>query len=507
MSSHPTALSTTRRIRWIVVGTVALLSAAVLVALPMYHDHAIYWRGGELLSSGGKLADDYLVKQPAIYMLFAAARALFGEHEWSYRLLDAIVQIATAAVLARIGSRFGDSDLGAVAAAIYLVAYSASGYVLAAHPESYIGIVVGPLALLHATDGTRRWHWFAEGILLTALVWLKVTFGLVAVALLAYDIVERRWNGNRWIAIAAGAIVANAIGLALIYDRIEWSSLPAAIEYVHFYGSLPPLGSAALIAAWHNVIRSVAEHYTIALATFALYGWLGVARHRDRIVAVWIAVSLALAVSIVVERKFGVVHLWRMLPMLAIPMAEGAIELWHKLAAFWSSNRHVRRWAVAVPVVAALVFLQRYNAAFQRHAHNVLHRETLWQIAGTIASNRRPNERVLVLSACMSQLYVFLREPHWQHFSTTLPVLATCVPSRWRALLEQDMRSADWLVVGTLDRAEWLFGHDRSSLEALRSDSTLSHYLDDRFVPVMLTDIAIVFHRKQYDVSHMSRSR
>lgn len=275
------------------------------------------------------------------------------------------------------------------------------------------------------------------------------------------------------------------------------------------------------------MIRSVAEHYTIALAAFALYGWLGVARHRDRIVAVWIAVSLALAVSIVVERKFGVVHLWRMLPMLAIPMADGAIELWHKLAAFWSSSRHVRRWAVAVPVVAALVFLsplprfvqllgvagtaltdpQRYNAAFQRHAHNVLHRETLWQIAGTIASNRRPNERVLVLSACMSQLYVFLREPHWQHFSTTLPVLATCVPSRWRALLEQDMRSADWLVVGTLDRAEWLFGHDRSSLEALRSDSTLSHYLDDRFVPVMLTDIAIVFHRKQYDVSHMSRSR
>ncbi|MCX7930742.1 MAG: glycosyltransferase family 39 protein [Chlorobi bacterium] len=509
---------------WIVAAAVMILSAAVLIALPMYHDHAIYWRGGELLLHGSKLSDDYLVKQPLIYVLYAIANLLFGYHEWSYRLLDALIQTTTAAMLVLFGTRIGGSTLGMTSGCIYAVTYSANGYVLAAHPESYVGIIVLLVTFLHARQRPQWWHSVLEGALLAMLIWLKVTFALVAFGLLAFDIVERQRSStlyHRWLFIIFGMTISTGIGLALLYDRIEWSSLPAAIEYMRFYSSLPPIGTAAVASAWHNVIRSAAEHYTMTLVMCGFLGWLILARRNEPVIWLWAAVTCALVLSILVERKFGVVHLWRLLPVLSVPIAAGVLDIWQHILALWKRSPAFARWTIAAPllamgvafspvprfieslgiIVAAITDTERYNAAFQRPAHNVLHRATLWKIAGVISTQRKAGERVLVLSACTSQLYVFLREPIWNHFMTTLPMFATSVPERWRQLRDADIRAADWLVVAKLDRAEWLFGHQRSSWESLRADSTLARYVDEHFVPTMETDIVTVLRRTVFVVS------
>jgi hypothetical protein len=128
---------------------------------------------------------------------------------------------------------------------------------------------------------------------------------------------------------------------------------------------------------------------------------------------------------------------------------------------------------------------------------------TLWRIAGFIHAHRKPGDRVLVVSACMAQLPVFLGEPEWYHFATSLPILGTSVPTRWRTLFEQDVRRADWLVVSTLDRSEVLFGHRYSSWEALQQDTERMHYIHEHFTLVMETPIAIVLHRR---TSHVSLS-
>lgn len=88
-----TRIRSAERTAWLFAAACAVGASAIIIAMPMYHDHAIYWRGGERLLLGRPLADDYLVKQPAIYAIFAFSRAIFGEHEWSYRVVDAALQL------------------------------------------------------------------------------------------------------------------------------------------------------------------------------------------------------------------------------------------------------------------------------------------------------------------------------------------------------------------------------------------------------------------------------
>ncbi len=511
--------------RWIATTILAILAAAVIVAQPMYHDHAIYWRGGELIADGKKLADDYLVKQPLIYVFFACAKFLFGEHEWSYRLLDAGYQIATAAALALFACRlYGNATVAALSASLYLFLYSANAFVLGAHPESLAGLPLLLIAVrrLYSGDNTPMQR-VSEGVLLAVLLWLKITFAVVVAALIALDVHKRQTVGARaggWLLMLASAVLVSIAGIALLADRIEWSSLPAVVEYLWFYGSLPPLGEAA-VNAWHNLIRFTGENLTLSATALAGVGIGILARSASYPVSVWAAFTLAMALSVIVERKFGVVHLWRLLPWLALPMSLGCIATVHALRNTWYAAKPFVRATMIVPLVViglalsplprfakslaipvyALTSTDRYNAAFQRHAHNILHRTTLWEIAGHIASNRSNSDRVFVLSSCMSQLYVFLHEPHWHHFSTTMPIFAVHVPQHWQNLYRQDLRRADWLVISTLDRAATLFGHNRSSWESLQADSSSAEYVRSHFECAMETPIAYVFKRTVPDVS------
>lgn len=510
-------------VQWIATGVIAVLAVAIIVAQPLYHDHAIYWRGGEVLLDGRtKLADDYLVKQPLIYLFFALAKLLFGDHEWSYRLLDALYQLGTASALALVANRIGGAVLAATSAGAYLLVYSASAYVLAAHPESLAGLLLALLALgrMHPRN-----HWLDpawEGLLLTALVWLKLTFLLVAPALLLFDIIERRSAGQvakEWAIALLAVFISSAGGLLLLANTIEWSSVPAALEYLRFYGTQPPIGPA-IVNAWHNLIRSAAENFTITMTALAGIGIGLLTRRANRNVVLWALLSLAMSASIIIERKFGVVHLWRLLPCLTIPLAVGPLWTVRTMTTLWKSSFVTVRLtmlplagaaiafspiprflhSLAVPIYA-LTDTERYNDAYQRTAHNVLHRRTLWDIAGFIRSSDPTADRVLILSSCMSQLYVFLHQPQWHHFSTTMPIFAQHVPLRWRALYWQDIRRADWLVVSTLDRAEPLFGHGRSSWESLYADTASAHYVQAHFRVAMTTPIARVLKRTVSDVS------
>lgn len=502
---------------WI-AGIVTVGAGAIIVALPMYHDHAIYWRGGELLLEGKPLANDFLVKQPGIYAVFAAARLLLGDHEWSYRLLDAVVQIGIAALLARIAAQLEGRILAGVTYAVYLLTYAASAFVLGSHPESYIGIAVA-LFVLSRMQSEQNWQQVVvDGVLVTWLVWLKVTFAIAAIAVALADLLSgssvRVW-ARHWLGVVGIAVGATALLVGFFTPHIDWSSLPPAVEYMRFYASLPPLTFATLTDIGHRLLRVITENYSVAVSGAAIAGWIFLARTGHPHLLLWALLSIGVALSIIVERKFGVVHLWRMLPLIAIPAAKGFVVAFKNLGDLWRQSALSMRIAVVMPLCLSIALLsplpravmmlraplyaavspEQYNAAFQRPAHNVLHRQTLWTLCGYLASNRKPNERVLVLSSCMSQLYVFLREPQWYHFSTTLPVMGTFVPKQWRKLYEQDLQQADWLVISTLDRANWLTGHNYSSWEWFCADRLSSEYLRTHFCHVMETDIAKVYRR------------
>lgn len=517
------------RTAWLFAAACAVGASAIIIAMPMYHDHAIYWRGGERLLLGRPLADDYLVKQPGIYATFAFSRAIFGEHEWSYRVVDAALQLFCAALLALVAFRSGGHLLAAAVCVLYLVTYSGSAFVLGSHPESYVGIPLALLVLLRTSSQQRRWHAVAEGMLYVLLVMLKLTFGIVALGMLGWDLARRHAPrtvvARHWFGVASGALIACAIFFAVFYHTIAWDTVPDTVEYLRFYASTPPMSIAALLHAWHATLRVATENVTIFNVAMAAWGWIAISSDsRDERVHLVAFLTLLIAASIIIERKFGIVHLWRILPMLALFAAIGALHFASTLWNYWKSSTWALRAGVLVPLLLAAFALgplprfvyslriplqaatnpTAYTLSFEQPAHNVLHRATLWEIAGYINSHRTSGERVLVLSACMAQLPLFLGEPEWYHFSTTMPIFSARIPRRWRSYFQQDLHRADWLVVGTLDRADFLFGHNRSSWEALQQDAPSWRYVQEHFDQVMETPIAIILHRRS---PHVEQSR
>ncbi len=521
--SHP--LSSTDRTFWFLAALLAIAAAGVIIAMPMYHDHAIYWRGGERLRTGHVLRDDYLVKQPGIYALFAASAALFAEHEWSYRALDAIVQLCSAALLSLVAFRIGGHRAAALTCMLYLTTYSANAYVLGSHPESYVGILLAALLLLRMSPTKSLWKRLLEGGIYSILVMFKVTFGIIPLATFLWDIgtgwSQRRALARHWLAIAVSTLGLCALIVAVLSRSIAWETIPDVVEYLRFYASLPPIHLSTALNAWHALLRVVSEQFTILAVATALAGWLRMSERPCYVLNLWALWTVALAASIVIERKFGIVHLWRMLPMLVLPAAIGLHDAWRSIRNVWErSSVGVRVgylfplicvafvcsplprfvYSLRIPVLAASNS-DAYTRTFEQPTHNVLHRMTLWRIAGFIHAHRKPDDHVLVVSACMAQLPVFLGEPEWYHFATSLPVLGTYVPTRWRILFEQDVRRADWLVVSTLDRSDVLFGHHFSSWEALQQDTERMRYIHEHFKIVMQTSIAIVLHRRAPHVS------
>lgn len=519
--------SPTDRKFWFLAALVAIAAAGIIIAMPMYHDHAIYWRGGERLRTGHLLSDDYLVKQPGIYVLFATSASLFGEHEWSYRAVDAIVQLCGAALLSLVAFRIGGHRVAAFTSMLYLTTYSANAYVLGSHPESYVGILLAALLLLRMSTTKSLWERLAEAGIYSVLVMFKVTFGIIPLATFLWDIVsgwsQRRALARDWLAIAVSMLGTCAIIVAMLSRAIAWETIPDVVEYLRFYASLPPIHIASALHAWHALLRVVSEQFTLLAVATALAGWLWMSQRTSQALNVWALWTVALAVSIVIERKFGIVHLWRMLPMLVLPAAIGLNDAWRSLQDVWKRGSFGVRVGYLIPLLCLAVVCSplprfvyslripvlaasnpdAYTRTFEQPAHNVLHRMTLWRIAGFIHAHRKPGDRVLVVSACMAQLPVFLGEPEWYHFATSLPILGISVPTRWRTLFEQDVRRADWLVVSTLDRSEVLFGHRYSSWEALQQDTERMRYINEHFTLVMETPIAIVLHRR---TSHVSLS-
>jgi hypothetical protein len=359
------------RTAWLFAAACAVGASAIIIAMPMYHDHAIYWRGGERLLLGRPLADDYLVKQPGIYATFAFSRAIFGEHEWSYRVVDAALQLFCAALLALVAFRSGGHLLAAAVCVLYLVTYSGSAFVLGSHPESYVGIPLALLVLLRTSSQQRRWHAVAEGMLYVLLVMLKLTFGIVALGMLGWDLARRHAPrtvvARHWFGVASGALIACAIFFAVFYHTIAWDTVPDTVEYLRFYASTPPMSIAALLHAWHATLRVATENVTIFNVAMAAWGWIAISSDsRDERVHLVAFLTLLIAASIIIERKFGIVHLWRILPMLALFAAIGALHFASTLWNYWKSSTWALRAGVLVPLLLAAFALVRCRALCTR---------------------------------------------------------------------------------------------------------------------------------------------
>lgn len=233
----------------------ALVILAVLVAVavrvrlldvPLERDEGEYAYAGQLILEGVppyRLA--YNMKLPGTYAAYAAIMAVFGQTPRGIHLGLLLVNLATAAVLFRIGKRLVDARTGGVAAAAFsILSLSQAVYGVFAHATHFVVLPAlgGALLLLRGMgvggrDGPGpagqsereaeppKWGILASAGALFGLAFVMkqhgVFFVLFGVAWLAWELWRRRLSG-RLIASRCAVLLGGAALPFLLTCAVLW---------------------------------------------------------------------------------------------------------------------------------------------------------------------------------------------------------------------------------------------------------------------------------------------
>ena len=384
-----TRMSWRRRIGVAAQGARPMALAAIAIAIVMLPaalfppggDAALYYVSGQkILHQGAAHYRDIVdVKPPLIYHLYAVAAALFGSTVHSFRILDYLLQVVTALALARlVASAFG-ARLGLVAGLLYAVFYCAQSYNGTAITESYVGLLCVPMIALqlrrrHATD------LIAAGALAGVLFLVKFSLATpLAAAILAELLLfdDRALRRLRNVGLIIGGFLAAAALLPLYLTLTDgWRGFE---EMRVFTAGYLENQSPGFIAAIREALTALPAYFAdefsltmlagtaagVILALRSIGGDVASDRRtsdrRTRLLALAALNAALMIVGVVVEAKYRIFHLSRLVPFASILAAAGFALMFERARAAMPLSRY-GRVAVATLVPLALVFspLTRY---------------------------------------------------------------------------------------------------------------------------------------------------
>lgn len=236
-------------ILWSAVG-ILLIS---MLAFPLGFDQAIFEVGGAAVGLRGAIPfRDFLeLKQPLIFYVYSLATLLFGRHEWAPRLLDALYHAGSLYIFYRLLRRSSGSEpLALLTVFLYTISYVGSGFWMTMEPESYallpqLGLVFVSMSL---DDAEHLPIWvlaLIAALSLWALVMLKITLGLIVVAVLLYLLITRQQHSRRKvsfvIAFVGGFVVLMAGSLLWLSHVDALGNLLLSFQWLRSYASFYPL--------------------------------------------------------------------------------------------------------------------------------------------------------------------------------------------------------------------------------------------------------------------------
>jgi hypothetical protein len=321
----------------------ALVIAAALPILtyPLGRDQgefAVIGRG--LLAGKIPYVDLWNPKPPAVFLVYAAAIALFGETAAAVRAIDLIIMPPTLLAAAWIGRRALGGAGGWLAAALLALAYFNETFWTLSQND---GIALLPMALaavcaLKAGEGGRVGWALAGGALCGVVIGFKYPFALFPAALMVWLIAHRdeplrarlcnaavRRSAVVFALGAAAVLLIGALWLAALGaldDLIE--SARVTVGYTALTLNPVDLGAALSTAVGYRW-----AHWGVVL-TLAGVGLIALIQRRTAQRGVWALILLWLASGLGVllaQGKAYDYHWLPMLPPLALLAARGAAAL------------------------------------------------------------------------------------------------------------------------------------------------------------------------------------
>ena len=513
-----------------VMGLGALFLMAHLVSFEYGRDQGIYAVVAEVMSNGGApYQDAWDFKPPAIYLVFALARAVFGEGMHAIRIVEVLGLVSLCHAFIVLSRRHtGDVRGGIVGGAAAVFGYVTLGFWHTAQPETFAAVVLA-WAWVAATYRGRRQTaaWLGAGALYGVAALFKPSLGGGALASAAIVLWMQRRDpapglqrfGVPLLAFLAGGLAP--VALTLAYFAAKGALADLYDVFIVFTPGYSMLGFDAVRfptllgrSLWEWLFR-----YTPILAV-ALVPLLFMrpahAREREGMAHIFGTIFFSL-VGVALQAKFFAYHFGA-----AVPLA-GLLTGWGVWKA-WRAVRHLVPGRLVVPcvlVVAGAGWIpglpyagEFWGKCALRHralANPGERRAILDRVYSkgdvSMAADRAAAEWLRARTTPDETVFIWGFEPlvydlaHRRpatRYIYNVPQRAAWFRSRARNELMEDLAASNpaAVIVVQNDRLEKVTGNDRDSYEELAAFPELRRWLEARYQPAGVAEDLLVYTRR-----------
>lgn len=478
-----------------------------VVFFPLSGDLSVFWQGAKCILDGGTIYKDWIdIKPPLIYYLLAGVRFIFGSSEMSVRLFDFLYQFIAAIFLARVAERILKTEwIGAMSGIFYSITYVTQSYSNTAQVETMIALPMVGVMYFHLYGGKKFINYALLGLLVGIIVGFKFTFLPFIIAFPIDDILAKRLNSKellkKYLIIILGFLLGLFLSFLPFLDSEIRSNFALVLEFLTGYASFDVFSAGYFSFFYKQNSAHWGDLYSLAFTYFVIIGLLNSFKKsfKNEIFFVFL-LAVGMFLSVALEKRYLPYHFQRMHIPLALIGAFGFSCLFNYLKENWSKklyNRVINYLIILLLLVVSpivrVIGIWQFPVAYliDRNKYNNLKYDP------ESTSNLRPeyldiaeylndsiNEKSFVMmvntGGCLTHHYLAtdqitgFAQPYF-HFND-LDI------QEWRAKFEEEIRSADWLVIQTND--VWMIKNGKwyTSQEMISSIPELQSYISDKFI-------------------------
>jgi Dolichyl-phosphate-mannose-protein mannosyltransferase len=309
----------------------AIVLGFLYVPIPPNPDHELYdYMAWTAIERGGLYRDAGDVNMPGEALLHIASMEIFGNHYWSYRMLEYSIFVSFLAALALLSRRYYGNIFAFLIFVLYSIVYTISGYWMTGQRDllaTHACVLAGFMLLRRVEGGGMAWLG-ASGLALASAVLLKPTYLAFGPILLALIFVLIRPSLMRLVfdTIVLGFVGAAFLGFVAI---MGWAtdSLNAWHEMTFVYSLNNYVGGVTLASIVGSIYWTFANswYWFSAMAFVGLVGLI-FERRKAPLVVIF-AASGTIILSTFAQRKGFVYHFGGLLLVISILCASYLTEL------------------------------------------------------------------------------------------------------------------------------------------------------------------------------------
>jgi 4-amino-4-deoxy-L-arabinose transferase-like glycosyltransferase len=513
---------------------VLLTSLLLIATFPYGRDQGIYAVVARVMLEGGMpYRDAWDFKPPGIFLIYAAARSLFGSAQWGIRVLEIAGLAGVSWLMTRLTARWwGEPAIGLLAGALAGLVHAQLDFWHSAQPESFGGMltVLGLLFCEHRRSGSRNWPLIACGICFGFAGLLKPPLAGGGAVVALYFAWRARRRGVKptlrpiGLVLLGGVLPFAACALWFV-ARGAWSDL---------YHTLFVFTPEYTALSWHGrsfpamLLQALADFcvgYSLVLPVGIVFGLLAWRRQRHHAVPLLIAIVLLELVGVALQGKYFPYHYAACWPLAALVAAYG----WWQAARWAAAKSPLAIAGVASLALAALVsrtatrdveghFWWRTAQRAQlfvleplRGRDSLQGRDRLASVADVdAAANRRvaaqlerrvPADGHVFVWGFEPVIYDLCARPSSSRFIYNAPQRAGWAAEWARSELLEDLHAKppQIVVVASEDPLPMVTGDGSDSVDALDDFAALSSFVRGGYHKLMQIDDFYIFVRQQAD--------